>query len=127
MKQKFTFGPLQTAWLKSLREHPERQMRDLLGQRCSDGSYKACCLGEAGLIANVCMFNERGELRTKNGLISDCYLDDVYTSIGLRSRDGQRKDDGNKELSHLNDTGYTWPQIADIIEAEPEQYFTESK
>lgn len=33
----------------------------------------------------------------------------------------------NNSLAYLNDNGKTWPQIADIIMADPSQYFTEPK
>lgn len=63
----FRLGPLQTKWIQSLRDHPERQLKGSLGNRYADGSYKACCLGEAGLIAGVCFWREDGRLTTIDG------------------------------------------------------------
>lgn len=42
-------GPIQKAWVQSLREHPERQMRYVLGKGTPD-NYTACCLGELHII-----------------------------------------------------------------------------
>ncbi len=53
-----TLGPLQLKWIKSLERRPKRQTKGKLGTRTSflgfTLSYKACCLGEGGLIAGVC-------------------------------------------------------------------------
>lgn len=43
-------GPLQLQWFESLRKHPERQAKGRLGIKKENDDYKACCLGELGLI-----------------------------------------------------------------------------
>jgi len=54
-------GPIQKKWIKSLKKHPKRQLTNQLGKRKSfmgiTLSYKACCLGEGGLIAGVCKWD----------------------------------------------------------------------
>lgn len=136
MEEKFVFGPIQTAWLKSLRENPDRQMKHSLGQKdyldadpdSQDAEkYHACCLGEAGLIAGVCEWEgyilvvAGCEYKSKNKSLLE-----VYGAIGLRSNIGGAKDNIDS-LANLNDGGKTWPEIADIIEANPTRYLAESK
>lgn len=119
-------GPLQKQWLHNLKTYPERQMTEVLGKRNEDGSYKACCLGEAAIICGTANWDKRGNLydlveENKNVLKS-------YEAIGLRNSVGRRLDTETEGfLAQLNDSGKTWPEIAAIIEAEPDQYFTESK
>lgn len=139
--ENFELGPLQAKWIQSLRDHPERQMKYSLGERDLDGTYRACCLGEAGLIAGVCYWSEAGTLSTMDGEIAISHqvvLDnDSYKAIGLKSESGHTKNLSamkiipheitQTSLSYYNDHGKTWPQIADIIMADPSQYFTEPK
>ncbi len=136
MKNKtFQFGPLQLQWLESLENNPERQMTGSLGRKQPDGSYKACCLGEAGLVSGVCRFNGEGLLISSfndEDNSNACYQNSLYSGsfmeIGFRGNTGQRLDnDWTKYLYTLNDNGKTWPEIAAIVRAEPEQYFTEPK
>lgn len=136
--EQFKLGPLQTQWIQSLREHPERQTIKTLGKRLHDGTYRACCLGEAGLIAGVCFWSEFNTLSTVAGDVNSSshqqVLDnDAYKAMGLKSPWGHIRavrgigDSSVPSLSWLNDHGKTWPQIADIIMQDPSQYFTESK
>lgn len=122
----FKLGPIQEKWLKSLEDHPERQMAGRLGLKTSEDTYTACCLGEAGLIAGVCEWNEYGMLLTKESN-DDGLLSGVYYSLGLRSASGKPLDTTMHDtLASLNDNGHTWPQIAKLLREHPEQYFTES-
>lgn len=114
-------GPIQTAWLKSLREHPERQTTKVLGYR-TNGAYKACCLGELGLIAGVCTFDSNGTLccdGSRTILLN-------YTGLGLRSPNGRQTKFAEPTLAVMNDFGKTWPEIADHVEKNFSLYFTKS-
>lgn len=128
--EQFIFGPIQTEWLKSLKEHPERQLKGSLGKKYPDGTYKACCLGEAGLIAGVCEWREVGDqviLYVKESSQLSVLVD-VYETIGLFNSEGRRTS-GYPEMSLaiMNDSGKTWPEIAAIIEADPWAYLKEPK
>ncbi len=127
-KPTFKFGPLQLQWLASLENHPNMKMKNSLGKLIFNGDgYKACCLGEAGLIAGVCEFDAKGILRTRNyekGVLAG----ESYKAMGFYGPRGERRDlDNDKRLERLNDYGKTWPEIAAIVRAEPEQYFTGPK
>lgn len=121
-------GPIQEAWVKSLEEHPERQMMGELG-RGELNHYKACCLGEckmvmyrAGLCGNPI---EDGTLRSgkKIKLLSES----DRRKIGLRSGEGHAKDEPHfSSLASMNDRGKTWPNIAAIIRENPDRFFFKS-
>lgn len=124
---KFKLGPIQKKWLKSLEQHPERQMSQALGTKLSDGTYQACCLGEGGLIAKVCEWKEDGKLKTIGGSSTGILDGESYRALGLLDEWGRRLDDDERySLQTLNDSGKTWPQIAAILRANPEQYFNKS-
>ena len=132
-------GPVQTAWLASLREHPGRQMSGALG-RGTHEDYLACCLGElaicannAGLISNVHF--------TQGRLINDYSLKvlNSWKDVGLLSETGAlRVQYTNPNIKHINsvrsfpslaamnDYGMTWPEIADYVEANFDNVFTKS-
>lgn len=121
---KFKFGPIQTLWLESLENNPERQTTHKLGVKSEDGlSYKACCLGEYGLIAGKCKW-------VGNRLQDGAYFGTLVESnldLGLRSSAGTPKNIKHGSLANLNDhQGKTWPEIAAIIRANPEEYLTKS-
>lgn len=124
MKTQFKLGPLQTKWLESLENNPERQTQKILGEGSRE-NYKACCLGEAAMICGVAEFRN-GDIYNKDnrGLFIDFKL------MGLRSHEGGNCKFGfpsDSSLTYLNDNGKTWPEIAAIVRADPEAYFTESK
>lgn len=127
----FVLGPIQKVWIKSLREHPERQGKRVLGLKSTDGlTYQACCLGEGGLIAGVCEW--RGNILCVTTTGADCYLrDDAYKALGLDNYSGKPIDLDfgleAKSLAFMNDEGISWQEIADLLEKHPEKYFRESK
>jgi len=132
-------GKIQKAWIKSLREHPERQGKSQLGMKHGN-SYKACCLGE--LLLTSCRikkkafpFNVVGELRDKTpddekGCLG--FLGNSWKKLGLKSDRGCGdklvvvKGKNYSNLASANDNGATWPEIADAVEADPENFFTKS-
>jgi len=129
MKDKFELGTIQKEWIKSLREHPERQMKARLGEGSED-NYRACCLGEWCVVYN----RMRGlPAPFKDGKIisSNERLDGDTTLIGehgvcFYSPSGLIMTPGASSLSYMNDSGKTWPQIADFVEANPEAVFIKS-
>lgn len=130
-EKKFELGPLQKAWIQSLRDHPERQHKEELGRKMPIG-YKACCLGEAAMILGIAEWHEGVGLNStwmclpKHGDATGSLGGDAYLLIGLRSDIGI-SEDGTQNLVAMNDETHTWPQIADELEAHPEKWFTESK
>lgn len=116
-------GPIQTKWVESLEKYPQRQMKFRLGYSSSDGSYKACCLGEGGLVAGVCNWSN-GRLLTKN-TASFTGLDGVYEHLGLRDSGGTIQGTSNS-LANMNDSDKTWPEIAAFIRENPTLVFTKS-
>lgn len=127
-------GPIQKAWLASLKEHPERQYVGALGRKEEGGdNYQACCLGEGGLIAGVCEWADSGGLIIKDIYVPGSathrgfYLSgNAYRELGLYGPKGEHRDspdDLDKSLSGLNDAKKPWLEIANIIEANPEHYF----
>lgn len=116
-------GPLQKKWVRSLKKHPERQQKNALGKG-SAKEYTACCLGQAGLIMDTCYFR-RGILVERDSL-SGTVLGESYKKMGLRDCVGTIVDN-NISLAGLNDdNNHTWVDIAYLIEAAPELFFTKS-
>lgn len=133
----FTMGPLQQIWIKSLRDHPERQTSGRLGIKTSDG-YVACCLGE--FLMCEARFNGT-ELPFRENYISDhkgerhsnADLTNAYERLGLKDQRGSMKrsmtfSDKNyhTNLAELNDDVMSWPTIADMIEKDPTNFFIKS-
>ena len=123
VNRKFKFGPLQRAWIDYLRAHPEEQYKGSLGKKIQ-GVERCCCLGRGGIIAGVCKWAEN-TLQTMDG--STGLLEfKSYKALGLRGKAGEPKNKHFSALSHLNDSGKTWLEIADILEKFPKQYFIHS-
>jgi len=131
MEDKFELGPIQKEWLKSLREHPERQMSGQLGEGIPE-SYNACCLGEWCVVYNRMMglpdpfrngqIYSGGSLGWLKEPHNDCFNREYGGTSALI--EGSLKT--YKSLGHMNDSGVTWPEIADFVEANPEAVFIKS-
>lgn len=132
MNGKFEMGPLQKLWVKSLREHPERQMSGALGViDHQTGTYQARCLGEL----KMCALRSIGEnpfnvfYRSIMDGADTASLSVSYEDFGLYGPlgyfDGAALK-GNISLANANDAGITWPEIADFIEQNPTAVFTKS-
>lgn len=126
MARKFKLGPIQKKWIKSLKEHPERQMSGQLGRQ-RNGSYKACCLGEGGIIAGVCKW-EGNILVTAIGHKMYALEHGSYKKLGLRDSLGETLQSYYymPTLADMNDEGMKWYEIAAILEVFPEVYFNKS-
>ena len=137
---KFKLGKIQKAWIKSLRDHPDRQHKGSLGIGNS-GNYKACCLGE--LLITKCRIGKKKIPFSKRGILLDgkeginCdFLDQSYKKLGLFDEEGWFYNDYNyyhkknktlyNSLYEMNDGGVTWPEIADFVEQYPEKVFCKS-
>lgn len=127
-------GPIQTEWIKSLREHPKRQLKNSLGKK-EGFSYKACCLGELLCVAKKLAgepepFDEDGVLYSRHHNNTRSYSSLFnHEKFGLRSNNGDLYNSyaGYTCLAQMNDKGMTWPEIADYIEANSDNVFTEPK
>ena len=124
MKQEL--GPLQKQWIAELRSGKHKQGRNKL---CST-EHEYCCLGVA---AKFVLHQEEeesdgGAYICLNG--SSYFLGD-YEKIGLHSYNGAPITDYANDLRQLtilnDDAGYTFSQIADVLEEHPEAYFTGPK
>lgn len=116
-------GPLQKKWVEALKAHPERQGKGKLGY-IQNGKKKMCCLGQAGLIIGSCKWINGKLTETESG--SEAILSNSYDLLGLHAEEG-RLLDGTQSLVSLNDYIYhTWTEIAYLIEAVPELFFTQS-
>lgn len=136
-------GKLQKAWVDSLKNHPEKQMRGLLGVK-KGNSYMACCLGELHCVAHRL---KKKKLPFDGNVIRDegncSILSKSYEKYGLRNHSGRLKcyayyHDGNfslrpfdqskayVSLADMNDYGITWPEIATFVETYPNIVFTKS-
>ena len=121
-RKPFDFGPKQLEWLDSLDKHPERQLKGELGIKMPDGSYKACCLGEYGLITDICVFNFIGSLYSNysaTGLVP-------YGEVGLHGCSGSPRTGKLLSLAELNDQCLIWPEIATYLRHFGGYYFTKS-
>lgn len=123
-------GEIQKAWIKSLRENPNKQGWGTLGIK--DNNY--CCLGEA-LCVLKSIKNESLKYGVHGELIDgkdEHYLTDSYKELGLYDEKGRLDDKithdfrSYSSISEMNDCGLTWLEIADYIEQNPENVFTKS-
>lgn len=147
-------GPIQKAWVDSLDEHPELQMKESLGEGTPE-DYTACCLGQFRVIAckilgeeppfeNYKIVDKKPEGYNN---APDDLLHGSWEELGLRSKDG-KIEDGNIKIEYVddefedeefskctasystlaeaNDGHATWADIAKFIRANPEKIFTKS-
>lgn len=130
-------GPLQKEWIARLRANPQRQMHGKLGRKDKEkDEYKACCLGEAGLMLGTLEWKEFGDsqfLALSNPGEGNASTLAAHEKLGLCTSAGSfwelHRLEGYKvfvSLADMNDNGYTWAQIADYIEANPTNVFFKS-
>ena len=128
-------GEVQKAWIKSLRDHPERQTIHKLGEKITGtDDYEACCLGEGLCVYNIINklplpFDKHGVIRSG---IERLVLSEDYQKLGLYNSSGAFKGSiiykgiDYFSLGHMNDSGVTWPEIADIMKQNSSLIFKES-
>lgn len=133
--EEIILGPIQTKWLESLEQNPHRQITSVLGQRDRESAnYGACCLGELGLIAGTCKWNEDDDLVEDYDGDEFHYptytLDGRWKELGLYGPAGETancvKVEGFTSLAAMNDGDVLWPDIARIVRANPEKFFSKS-
>lgn len=115
-------GPLQTKWLEELRSGKHKQCTEDLRFR---DSY--CCLGVAAEFVLGIKPQRAAPSNhwTFNGN-SGCLAEGDWEQMGLVGDEGnfaEYRDDGGS-LASLNDKGWTFTEIADFIEANPDLVFT---
>jgi hypothetical protein len=109
MSEKQQLGPLQTAWIEALRSGKYRQQRS--GGMYDPETDSHCCLNVARVALGL-------------GGANDGYLDqDETDKLRLYSRPGSPKALGGS-LAALNDLGSTFTEIADLLEADPANWFS---
>lgn len=127
-------GPIQTQWIANLKAHPERQLSDYLGQG-DIKDYKACCLGELLICKHKAQRKKvpfvDGFLWSASNSANANAIIENYQSLGLYTNSGHIREDVRAEypktcLALLNDEYLTWPEIAELVEANPDHFFTKS-
>lgn len=110
----------QTRWLAALRSGDFKQGHSYL-RTCKD---EFCCLGVAAEMFKPDDLEPepRGALLAYDGeaCLAPQY---VVNTLNLRDFLGSARDPSEYALSSMNDAGKTFAEIADIIEANPEEYF----
>lgn len=112
--EKFELGPLQKTWIKALRSEEYQQGSGRLYNEITD-TY--CCLGVANKACNLKETN-------------DACLLDTFSKLGLTSYSGHISENYTRHtlLTTMNDSGdFTFNDIADFIEQNPELIFNESR
>jgi hypothetical protein len=146
-KKKQKLGPLQREWIRALRSGDFKQARGVLFKKLTKGEYGHCCLGVAVCVAEANGVKLKFDETTQEGgckVLSVLHerTDELCVSdlprivsrkLKIRSSDGtinkpfSIKESGRTmySLIHLNDTAkWSLAQIADFLEAHPEQVFT---
>lgn len=104
-------GPKQKEWIDALRS---RKFKQGCGKLYDEANDTYCCLGVAAKLFDFDGVN--------NILLSA----DDYQKIGLRTCNGASNTGLHKNLATLNDENMTFLEIADILEKNPEEWFTSS-
>lgn len=120
----FNYSPIQLAWLAALKSGEYAQTQKFLCAQ-KDGKRSYCCLGLGCEIVNKLMPSELPEL-TNQCVEFDSQSTQLSSramnALGVRDSMG-RSHSGARSLVTLNDgEGFTFPQIAAAIEANPEDY-----
>jgi hypothetical protein len=127
MTQQLT--PNQQQWITALRSGGYTQ-----GTACLHSTDGFCCLGVAAKefltddvkVTEVIDQYEEDYVTWSYDTDDECAPDHVLKALGLYDSNGSsRTKDDLMMLTTLNDEGSTFEQIADIIEANPENYFRE--
>jgi hypothetical protein len=134
----FELGPNQKKWIAALRANPEQQIKGQLGLRKGENEKPGfCCLGKGAEILGFGIWKEKRNSLFQFFVENSTGVLDIpsYEALGLRSRSGTFKKailiNGLTivSLTGLNDDvpDFTWTDIADYIEENPENVFVESK
>lgn len=119
-------GPKQQEWVDVLRSGKYKQGKGRLHVKNFDGTDSYCCLGV------LCELN-KDDLKVDVSYSGNRSYDGKYNFLPIQlviqyhmNNDGcsSTKTWAN-DISHLNDNGRSFGEIADIIEANPSEYFNQ--
>jgi len=132
-------NPNAKKWVEALRSGRFQQGTRALTMIAADGKEFDCCLGVACKVAieNGLKIKVSKSTRTSAGNTDMCALIlygelqrygvlplEVREWLGLNQSDGMYMADGiERYLTHENDVGATFAEIADIVESQPEGLF----
>lgn len=119
----FTPGPLQTAWLDALKSGKYKQTKEVLFSSMED-AY--CCLGVACIIAGLLPIRVGDTDYTRFEDQENVLPESIVEKMSFRGTGGEKRNtlDSSEALYRLNDQGVSFVEIAKIVEADPEQYFS---
>ena len=105
------------AWVAALRDPSRKQVAGRLGHQSTGGQ---CCLGVLAEVAGCTHRRDEEWFDSWDGVDGEAPKR-AMEFVGLRSPCGQYT--GSKTLIALNDNGFTFAEIADVIEREPQGLF----
>ena len=110
-------------WVAALRSgkwsQTRDQLRDIAEEPCS-----YCCLGVACEISGLGEWCDYSDYVDEEGSSELTLTPAVKKWLGMKTADGELSLNGRpNNLARLNDTGKTFSEIADIIEANQDQLF----
>jgi hypothetical protein len=118
-------GPNQERWLQALESGKYQQC-----ESCLECDKHFCCLGVGCQVffpedrtETAVATSAMGKWFGETEVAPQCLID----TIGLHDSNGLSLVLGDKSLTELNDSGNTFPEIAAIVRANPEHYFTEPR
>ena len=116
-------GINQKRWVAALRSGEYKQCRNTLCKIDKDGNRSYCCLGVANVLFNL----NSADLHNLNNTAHKEVFG-LGNSIGGTRYFGsiKYKDNVYNCLAQANDSGLSFDDIANIIEANPELFFTHS-
>jgi hypothetical protein len=110
-ENKQELGPKQKLVVEALRSKKYTQGKDRLCTITESGAYY-CCLGVMNEVLGL-------------GETDNNYLRNTYLDIGLYSSSGANRD-ATTTLATMNDSGVIFPEIANLMESNPEMFFSKS-
>ena len=123
--EKQNLGPRQREWIEALRSGKYEQGRMYLNL-----GGKFCCLGVACDISKEALQLNVGVSKLRNGKEVNSYNDingSLSSEVIKYFSFVMKEEEGLNRLTYMNDSvGKTFEQIADIVEENPEHYFTEA-
>ena len=114
----FPYTPAQIKWLEALESGGYEQCQKML----YDGKGY-CCLGLACMTLGIAakpVGPASWEFDGQEGHLSG----PAMVQLGLRDHYGASNAPGQEKLTHMNDTGATFPQIAARVRHHPKAYLT---
>lgn len=127
--ENFPFTELQLAWLDALESGEYKQGEGCLRQEVASGEFEYCCLGVAAELMGGewerDYHMEPFKLKGSNLLSSLPY--EMWLELKLYHNQGgvaAGQSEARKSLAYLNDSGYSFKEIAALLRTNPEKYFS---